>query len=228
MVQPLLDSTAKANHGGGAATAADSAALRAALPNMLLKQFGMSAGADRGPTQCHDITVYPAIGYAGGACEGYGMLLDIHDPAHPVRLGRGVRLELLLLALGDVQQRRHQGAVPRRMGRRRRAEVPRDRSARVGRRRDLHDREQQAGVPGLLQAARAADLAGKLRGAQRLARPDPGPRHHGAGVVSGRRVGVRLDRSGARRRKSRSSIAVRWTRRGWSKAARGRRTGTTA
>ena len=86
MVQPLLDSTAKANHGGGPATAADSAALRAALPNALLKQFGMSAGADRGPTQCHDITVYPAIGYAGGACEGYGMLLDIHDPTHPVRL----------------------------------------------------------------------------------------------------------------------------------------------
>jgi len=86
MVQPLLDSTAKANHGGGPATAADSTALRAALPNLLLKQYGMSAGADRGPTQCHDITVYPAIGYAGGACEGYGMLLDIHDPTHPVRL----------------------------------------------------------------------------------------------------------------------------------------------
>ena len=86
MVQPLLDSTAKANHGGGAATGADSAALRAVLPNIVLKQFGMSAGADRGPTQCHDITVYPAIGYAGGACEGYGMLLDIRDPEHPVRL----------------------------------------------------------------------------------------------------------------------------------------------
>ncbi len=86
MVQPLLDSTAKANHGGGAATAADSAALRAALPTIVLKQFGMSAGADRGPTQCHDITVYPSIGMAGGACEGYGMLLDIHDPANPVRL----------------------------------------------------------------------------------------------------------------------------------------------
>jgi hypothetical protein len=86
MVQPFLDSAAKANHGGGAVTGADSAAVRAALPNLLLKQFGMSAGADRGPTQCHDITVYPATGYAGGACEGYGMLLDIHDPAHPVRL----------------------------------------------------------------------------------------------------------------------------------------------
>ena len=86
MVRPLLDSTAKANHGGGAATAADSVALRAALPSIVLKQFGMSAGADRGPTQCHDITVYPAIGLAGGACEGYGMLLDIHDPANPIRL----------------------------------------------------------------------------------------------------------------------------------------------
>ncbi len=40
----------------------------------------------QGPTQCHDITVYPAIGYAGGACGGYGLLLDIHDPANPKRV----------------------------------------------------------------------------------------------------------------------------------------------
>jgi hypothetical protein len=31
--------------------------------------------------------VYPAIGLAGGACGGYGLLLDIRDPAHPVRIG---------------------------------------------------------------------------------------------------------------------------------------------
>ena len=43
--------------------------------------------ANRGPTQCHDITVYPAIGLAGGACGGYGLLLDIKDAAHPVRVG---------------------------------------------------------------------------------------------------------------------------------------------
>ncbi|HKO19764.1 MAG TPA: hypothetical protein VJU82_12845, partial [Acidobacteriaceae bacterium] len=49
IVQPLLDSTAKANHGGGPATSADSAALRAALPALLLERFGMSAGGDRGP-----------------------------------------------------------------------------------------------------------------------------------------------------------------------------------
>jgi hypothetical protein len=30
--------------------------------------------------------VYPAIGLAGGACEGYGMLLDIRDPINPVRI----------------------------------------------------------------------------------------------------------------------------------------------
>jgi hypothetical protein len=36
--------------------------------------------------KCHDITVYSAIGLAAGACSGNGILLDIHDPAHPVRL----------------------------------------------------------------------------------------------------------------------------------------------
>ena len=40
-----------------------------------------------GPTQCHDITVYPAIGLAGGACGGYGLLLDIRDVANPKRIG---------------------------------------------------------------------------------------------------------------------------------------------
>ena len=43
-------------------------------------------GPRPGPTQCHDITVYPAIGLAGGACGGYGLLLDIRDPANPVRI----------------------------------------------------------------------------------------------------------------------------------------------
>ena len=40
----------------------------------------------RGLTQCHDITVYPAIGLAGGACEGMGLLLDISNPTNPTRL----------------------------------------------------------------------------------------------------------------------------------------------
>jgi hypothetical protein len=36
--------------------------------------------------QCHDITVYSAIGLAAGACSGNGILLDIKDPIHPKRL----------------------------------------------------------------------------------------------------------------------------------------------
>jgi hypothetical protein len=36
--------------------------------------------------QCHDITIYSAIGLAAGACEGNGILLDIRDPVHPVRV----------------------------------------------------------------------------------------------------------------------------------------------
>jgi hypothetical protein len=88
---PMLDSIVKARKGTGAPTAADSAALREAIPHMIAMMMGpmpdSTNGVAPGPTQCHDITVYPAIGLAGGACEGYGMLLDISDPVHPVRIG---------------------------------------------------------------------------------------------------------------------------------------------
>ena len=36
--------------------------------------------------QCHDITVYSAIGLAAGACSVNGILIDIKDPANPKRL----------------------------------------------------------------------------------------------------------------------------------------------
>ena len=39
-----------------------------------------------GPNQCHDISVYPEIGLAGGACAGLGLLLDIKDAANPYRI----------------------------------------------------------------------------------------------------------------------------------------------
>ncbi|MGD0543665.1 MAG: hypothetical protein ABSB65_04585 [Candidatus Acidiferrales bacterium] len=57
---------------------------------------GLSNGGSHGkdaeekkPTdsdQCHDITVYTAIGLAAGACSGNGILLDIKDPVHPKRV----------------------------------------------------------------------------------------------------------------------------------------------
>ena len=39
-----------------------------------------------GPRNCHDVTAYPAIHLLAGACASYGLLVDISDPMHPVRL----------------------------------------------------------------------------------------------------------------------------------------------
>jgi LVIVD repeat len=91
-VQRMLDSVVKARGDSGQATGADSAALRTAMPDIIAKLVGPTPptpanGIRPGPTQCHDITVYPAIGLAGGACGGYGLLLDIRDPANPKRIG---------------------------------------------------------------------------------------------------------------------------------------------
>ncbi len=91
-VRPMLDSIVRARAGTGAPTGADSAALRGASQGIVDAMFGSpppgaANGVRPGPTQCHDITVYPAIGLAGGACGGYGLLLDIRDVAHPRRLG---------------------------------------------------------------------------------------------------------------------------------------------
>ena len=55
---------------------------------------GLWAGGDHGPgtqrtsttNQCHDITVYPEVGLAAGACSGNGILMDISDPVNPKRL----------------------------------------------------------------------------------------------------------------------------------------------
>ena len=87
-----LDSIVAVRHGTGKPTGADSATLRAGVQGMVNTWFGIAPaganGAPRpGPDQCHDITVYPAIGRAGGACEGYGLLLDISDVSHPKRIG---------------------------------------------------------------------------------------------------------------------------------------------
>ena len=55
---------------------------------------GLWRGGSHGPgtqetsqtSRCHDITVYPEIGLAGGACSGNGILLDISDPVNPRRI----------------------------------------------------------------------------------------------------------------------------------------------
>jgi hypothetical protein len=55
---------------------------------------GLWAGGDHGEgtqrtrdtNMCHDITTYPELGLAAGACSGNGILFDISNPAVPVRI----------------------------------------------------------------------------------------------------------------------------------------------
>ena len=59
---------------------------------------GLWMGGDKGPgtissqitAQCHDITVFPELSLAAGACAGNGILFDIKDPVNPVRLDQVV------------------------------------------------------------------------------------------------------------------------------------------
>jgi hypothetical protein len=69
-----------------ASSKSDSASYRHTVDS-LAKHFGVASPfAPRMLTQCHDITAYPSVGLAGGACAGMGLLLDIHDTPHPVRI----------------------------------------------------------------------------------------------------------------------------------------------
>ena len=55
---------------------------------------GLWAGGDHGEgtqttritNQCHDITVFPSLNLAAGACSGNGIIMDISDPRAPKRL----------------------------------------------------------------------------------------------------------------------------------------------
>jgi hypothetical protein len=88
-VQGLLANVVEGRGGEGAPTTEDSTTLRANIQSIIEEMFGggeEDVTARRGPDQCHDITLYPELGLAGGACEGYGLLLDISDPANPVRI----------------------------------------------------------------------------------------------------------------------------------------------
>jgi hypothetical protein len=88
MVDALLQGMVKQRGGAGAPTAADSAALRSSIQGIMDREFG-AEGPEHDRTrfsQCHDITLNPSLGLAGGACEGHGLLLDIKDPLHPKRL----------------------------------------------------------------------------------------------------------------------------------------------
>ena len=181
---------------------------------------GSGQGGDHGPgtqptrvtNQCHDITVFPEVGLAAGACSGNGILLDISDPVQSGAARSRRRQELR-----RTGTRRHSTTTARRSSSPTNGAAARVRAAAPRIRRtwgadaifDIVDRKLQ--FRELLQDAGGADRAGELRRAQRLDHPGAGARHHG------RRAGTRAaSRSSTSpiprsRWRSPSSIAARST-----------------
>ena len=60
--------------------------LQTGAPSSLMSGATHGKDTPKPTDQCHDITVYSAIGLAAGACSGNGILIDIKDPANPKRL----------------------------------------------------------------------------------------------------------------------------------------------
>ena len=80
-----VDAASRGNRGGGAAPAGAPGAPGAPAAAAAGGRGGPPP-TPTGPNQCHDITVYPELGLAGGACGGLGLLLDIKDAANPKRI----------------------------------------------------------------------------------------------------------------------------------------------
>ena len=175
MIQPMLDSVVKARGGTGTATSADSAALRAGTAG----HHGNAQSVQRppaaiaaGPTQCHDITVYPAIGLAGGACDGYGLLLDIRNPAAPVRIGAVADSNFSFWHSATFNNDGTKVLFTDEWGGGGAAKCRATDKKEWGADAIFTHRGRQDEVQELLQDAGRADLERKLRGAQRLADSD--------------------------------------------------------
>jgi LVIVD repeat len=102
-VEPGRGAAAAADTGAdpfaaGAAGAGAAGAGRGAAGDATAAAAGGRGGGggrtNTGPNQCHDITVYPEIGLAGGACGGYGLLLDIKDVANPKRIDQAADINM--------------------------------------------------------------------------------------------------------------------------------------
>jgi hypothetical protein len=78
------DNSCEADHAQGTLNGLPGSGLQPTYPADSPRAPG---GQSRSQTfQCHDITSYPELGLAAGACQGHGILMDISDPANPRRI----------------------------------------------------------------------------------------------------------------------------------------------
>ena len=168
------------------------------------KMSGLWPGGSHGPgtqetsvtNRCHDITVFPEIGLAAGACAGNGILLDISKPQNPVRLDAVSDKNFAFWHSATFNNDGTKVIFTDEWGGGTRPRCRSTDSPTWGADAifDIVDRKLR--FAGYLQDAGAADRAGELRRAQWVDRPGAGARHHGAGVVSRGRLGLRLHRVG--------------------------------
>ena len=201
---------AAAQPGAAAATPAGAPAEAAAAPAPGGRAGGPAGGrANTGPNQCHDITVYPDIGLAGGACGGYGLLLDISDVAHPKRIDQAADINMSFWHSATFSNDGTKVLFSDEWGG---GSQPRCRAT----------DKLEWGANALFtiennkmvfksyykMPAAQTDLENCVAHNGSLI-PIPGREVMVQGVVSGRHLGVRLDRPGASRSRSRTSIAAR-------------------
>ena len=146
-----------------------------------------------GTRNCHDMMVYPDIGLAAASCYGNGLLLDISDPADPKRLdavtdpNMGYWHSATSTTRGISRLRRQVGrsAANRTAGRAIRRCRGGDATFAVTNGKLIHQGYYK--IPNT-QGSTENCMAhyGNLI--------HPWPRRHGAGLVPGRHLGVRLHR----------------------------------
>ena len=161
--------------------------------------------------------------------QGNGILLDIKDPANPKRID----------AVNDPNYSYWHSASFSNdgkkvvftdewgggLGARCRAERPEHMGRRL---RSFTSTDNKLTFAELLQDAGRTGRHRELRCSQRLAHSRPRPRHHGPGLVSGRRFGDGFHRPEQSARRSHTSTAARSIRSCSCSAATGRPIGTTA
>ena len=157
---------------------------------------GRARRRSRVTNQCHDITVFPELGLAAGACSGNGILMDISDPVNPVRLDQVVDKNFAYWHSATFNNDGTKVIFTDEWGggsrpRCRATDLPNWGADAIF---DIVDRKLRFASYYKMPAAQTEQENCVAHNG--VAHPGAGARHHGAGVVPGRRVGVRLHRLG--------------------------------
>ena len=142
-----------------------------------------------GPRNCHDVTAYPAMHLLAGACASYGLLVDISNPEKPVRLDARADTNFSLWHTAVFSNDGKKVVFTDEWGGGTGPMCQADVHDGDGRQHHPHHRRRSKKYTqhAYFKIPTAQTAAGELRLAQRRPHSGAGSRHHGAGLVPGRR-----------------------------------------